>query len=83
MNEFKKKYGSHIADDRLPAQSLFEHFSEKVADGTLKAEPLSHMVSLFEEDQQELKKKLTRRVSTTCSWTPCSARNPHTRKVYG
>ena len=56
VTEFKKKYGAHIADDRLPAQSMFEHFPEKLADGTLKAEPLSHAISLFEEEQQEFKR---------------------------
>ena len=35
---------------------MFEHFLEKLADGTLKAEPLSHVVSLFEEEQQDMKK---------------------------
>ena len=53
ITEFKKKYRNHIADERLLAQSMFEHFSEKLADGTLKAEPLSYVVSLFEEEQQE------------------------------
>ena len=43
LTEFKKKYGSHIADDRLPKS-------------TFKAEPLSHVVSLFEEEQQDLNK---------------------------
>ena len=57
LTEFKKKYGTQIPDDRLPAQSMFEHFSEKLADGTLKAEPLSHVVSLFEEEQQDMKKR--------------------------
>ena len=33
-----------------------KHFTEKLADGTLKAEPFSHVVSLFEEEQQDLKK---------------------------
>ena len=56
LTEFKLKFGAHIADDRLPAQSMFENFAEKLADGTLKAEPLSHIVSLFEEEQQDLKK---------------------------
>ena len=40
----------------LPAQSMFEHFAEKLADGTLEAEPLSHVVTLHEEEQQDLKK---------------------------
>ena len=54
--EFKKKYGNHIADERLPAQSMFEHFSEKLADGTLKAELLSYVISLLEEEQQDARK---------------------------
>ena len=53
LSEFKKKYGTQIPDDRLPAQSMFEHCTEKLADGTLKAEPLSHVVSLFEEEEQD------------------------------
>ena len=35
---------------------MFENFSERLADGTLKAEPLSHVVSLFEEEQQDSKR---------------------------
>ena len=35
---------------------MFENFSERLADGTLKAEPLSHVVSLFEEEQQDAKR---------------------------
>ena len=52
----ERSTAQHIADDRLPAQSMFENFTEKLADGTLKAETLSHVVSLFEEEQQDLKK---------------------------
>ena len=55
-NSIKNKYGKHIPDDKLPAQSMFENFSERLADGTLKAEPSSHVVSLFEEEQQDAKK---------------------------
>ena len=44
------------SDGRKASQSMFENFSEKLADGTLKAEPLSHVVSLFEEEQQDSKK---------------------------
>ena len=40
----------------IAVQSMSENFTEKLADGTLKAEPLSHVVSLFEEEQQDLKK---------------------------
>ena len=56
MTEFKNKFGHHISDDRLPAQSMFESFTEKLADGTFKAEPLSLVVSLIEEEQQDAKK---------------------------
>ena len=56
MTEFKNKFGNHISDDRLPAQSMFESFTEKLADGTLKAEPLSLVVSLFEEEQHDAQK---------------------------
>ena len=54
--EFKNKHGKHIPEDKLPAQSMFENFSKRLADGTLKAEPLSHVVSLFEEEQQDSKR---------------------------
>ena len=56
LTEFKNKVGKHIPDDKLPAQSMFENFSERLADSTLKAEPLSHVVSLFEEEQQDAKR---------------------------
>ena len=56
MTEFKNKHGTYIPDDRLPALSCFEHFIEKVGDGTLKAEPLTLIVSAFEEEQQDAKK---------------------------
>ena len=56
LTEFKNKFGRHIPDDKLPAQSMFENFSERLADGTLKAEPLSHVVSLFEEERQDAKR---------------------------
>ena len=47
ITEFKKKYGTHIPDKRLPAQSMFENFAERLADGTLKAEPSSHVREPF------------------------------------
>ena len=56
LTEYKNKHGKHIPDEKLPAQSMFENFAERLADGTLKAEPLSHMVSLFEEEEQDAKR---------------------------
>ena len=48
--------GSISQTTSFPAQSMFENFAERLADGTLKAEPLSHVVTLFEEEQQDSKK---------------------------
>ena len=59
---------AHIAADRLPAQSMFEHFTEKLAAGALKAEPLSHVVSLFEEEPRD---------STIFNWTLVSLSRPN------
>ena len=61
MTEFKRNFGSHIPDDRHPAQSCYENFAERLADGTLKAEPLSLIVSAFEEEVQDARKPDTSR----------------------
>ena len=47
---------------------MFENFSEKLADGTLKAEPLSLVVSLFELQQQEYASLNRRGSSTISNW---------------
>ena len=61
MSEFKRKFGSHIPDDRLPAQSCYENFAERLAEGILKAEPLSLIVCAFEEEVQDVRKPDTSR----------------------
>ena len=33
LTEFMNKFGKHIPDDKLPAQSMFENFAERLADG--------------------------------------------------
>ena len=43
---FKAKYGNYIHSSRLPAQSYFEGFEERLTDGTMIAEPLSHVLFL-------------------------------------
>ena len=53
---FKLKYGEHLHDTVLPAQSYFESFEEKLSDGHLKAETLAQIVSVAEQDEQESKK---------------------------
>ena len=53
MLAFRTKFGKPIPDEKLPAQSYYEAFADKLAINALKAEPLSMVVSAFEEEQQE------------------------------
>ena len=45
LREFKNQRGK-IQDNDLPAQSYFEAFKERLHDGTIQAETLSHVVSI-------------------------------------
>ena len=56
MTAFRSKFGKHIPDEKLPAPSYYEAFADKLAIGALKAEPLSMVVSAFEEELQERNK---------------------------
>ena len=56
LRTFRAKYGNNIHPSRLPAQTYFESFEERLADGTTIAEPLSHVVSLAEEKEQKEKR---------------------------
>ena len=56
IRTFKAKYGNNIPPSRLPAQSYFEMFEERLTDGTMVAEPLSHVLSLAEEKEQKEKR---------------------------
>ena len=53
MLAFRTKFGKHIPDEKLPAQSYYEAFADKLAIGALEAELSSMVVSAFEEEQQE------------------------------
>ena len=53
---FKQKYGEHLHDTVLPAQSYFEVFEEKLSDGNLRAESPNQVVSVAEQEEQESKK---------------------------
>ena len=53
MDAFKNKFGSHIPPSALPAQSYFESFEEMLANGTLKAVTLAHVVSAKEQELQD------------------------------
>ena len=50
---FKLKYGKQIHLSRLPAQSYFEAYEERLPNTTWKAETLAHVVSLQEEESQK------------------------------
>ena len=50
--QFKQQYGMSIHDAKLPAQSYFESFEERLHSGVLEAETLPHVVSLEEERVQ-------------------------------
>ena len=56
MATFKTKFGTQLHDTALPAQSNFEGFEERLASGQLRAEQLTQVVSVREQEEQESKK---------------------------
>ena len=52
MTQFKSKYGADLCEEDLPAQSYFEEFEERLAEGNFEAERLSEVVSQEEADAQ-------------------------------
>ena len=62
-NQFKSKYGMQIHETRLPAQSYFEAYEEKLQDGLLYPETLAQVISLAEENKQKsLKPEMSRQM---------------------
>ena len=55
LTAFKEKHGK-IHDSKLPAQSYFESFQDKLQEGRLKPETLAQVVSLSEEEVFEAAK---------------------------
>ena len=53
IRAFEVKYGKNIHPSRLPAQSYYESYEEKLSNTTWIAEPLTHIVSLQEEEKQK------------------------------
>ena len=53
IRAFKAKYGKNIHPSRLPAQSYYESYEEKLSNTTWRAESLTHVVSLQEEEKQK------------------------------
>ena len=53
VRAFKDKNGSNIHDNRLPAQSYYDGFEERLSDGSMIAEPLTRIVNLLEEKKLE------------------------------
>ena len=56
IDQFRAKYGAHIHESCLPAQSYYEAFEEKLADGQLGAETLAQVISFAEEEHQRAQK---------------------------
>ena len=52
MIQFKAKIGADLCEEDLPAQSYFEEFEERLAEGNFEAERLSEVVSQEEADIQ-------------------------------
>ena len=56
MLAFGNKFGRHIPDEKIPAQTCHEAFANKLAIGALRAEPLAMVVSLYDMEHQERNK---------------------------
>ena len=56
MLTFKDKFGAHLHVTVLPAQSYFEGFEERLANGQLRAQLITQVVSVREQEDQESKK---------------------------
>ena len=68
--QFKQQYGMNIHDAKLPAQSYFESFEERLHNGVTEAETLAHVVSVEEERVQIASKpELSTQMGTHIVWT--------------
>ena len=56
MRQFKEKIGRNIHASKLPAQSYYEAFQEKLSEGSLAAETLAQVISASEEENQKKNK---------------------------
>ena len=54
--QFKKKYGTDLPDEELPAQAYYEDFQERLSAGMLRAESLDQVISMAEAEEQERQK---------------------------
>ena len=50
--QFKTQYGLNTHEAKLPSQSYYESFEERLHNGVIEAETLAHVVSLEEEREQ-------------------------------
>ena len=50
MIVFRQTFGKYNPEEKLPAQTYFENFAEKLPMGTLTAEPLAMVASASEEE---------------------------------
>ena len=51
--QFKKKVGSHLQDEELPAQFHYEDFQERQSAGMLRAKRLDQVISSAEAEKQD------------------------------
>ena len=54
--QFKKKYGTDLPDEELPAQAYYEDFQERLSAGMLRAESSDQVISMAEAEEQERQK---------------------------
>ena len=54
--QFKKKYGTDLPDEELPAQAYYEDFQERLSAGMLRAESLDQVISMAEAEEPERQK---------------------------
>ena len=56
IRQFKERFGRNIHASKLPAQSYFEAFQEKLSEGSMAAETLAQVISANEEETQKKNK---------------------------
>ena len=69
---FKNKFGTHLHDTLLPAQSYFEGFEERLASGQLRAEPLTQVISTREKEDAGICQ-----TGSSASYEPSPRRTAH------
>ena len=56
---FRKKIGTEVCESKLPSQSYYEAFEEKLQNGSFEAEGLQHVIRVEMEKSQKAGKAET------------------------